>query len=122
MRIKANNMKSLVKVLKALGDETRLRILKILQEREELCVCEIMQALNISQTRASRNLGILEDAGFVKDRRKGLWVYYSINREKENEYHLVLSKLLKKWLNTERIIKEDRKRLKKAVRLSKNYE
>jgi len=122
MRIKANNMKSLVKVLKALGDETRLRILKILQEREELCVCEIMQALNISQTRASRNLGILKDAGFVKDRRKGLWVYYSINREKENEYHLVLSKLLKKWLNTERIIKEDRKRLKKAVRLSKNYE
>lgn len=113
-------MRGLTKVLKALSDETRLRMLKILQEREELCVCEIMQALDISQSRASRNLGILKDAGFVVDRRDGLWIYYSINEKKLNEYHEALNQLLKSWLNEEHIVREDRKRLKKAVKLSFN--
>ncbi len=66
-------MQDLLKAMKALSDETRLRILKILLERE-CCVCEIMQALDISQSRASRNLGILEDVGFLKARRDGVWI------------------------------------------------
>jgi len=111
-------MRQLIKVFKALSDETRSRILKILQEREELCVCEIMQALDISQSRASRNLGILRDAGFVSDRRDGLWVHYSLNHEKINEYHHALNKLLKSWLNNEEIVKEDKNRLSRAVKLS----
>jgi len=56
-------MKELTKVFKALSDETRLRTLGVLMEKE-CCVCEVMQALQISQTRASRNLKILYDAGF----------------------------------------------------------
>ncbi|MCK4905711.1 winged helix-turn-helix transcriptional regulator [bacterium] len=111
-------MRQLTKVFKAVSDETKLRILKILQERNEICVCEIMQALNISQSRASRNLGILQNAGFITDRRDGLWVFYSINKEKFNEHHIAINKLIKDWLNDEKIIQEDRKRLKKAVRLS----
>ncbi len=111
-------MRQLTKVFKALSDETKLRILKILQERDELCVCEIMQALDISQSRASRNLGILKDAGFVVDRRDGLWIHYSINKKKINEYHGVLNGLLENWLNDQDIIQEDRKRLKKAIKLS----
>ena len=111
-------MRQLTKVFKALSDETKLRILKILQERDELCVCEIMQALDISQSRASRNLGILKHAGFVVDRRDGLWIHYSINKKKINEYHGVLNGLLKNWLNDQDIIQEDSKRLKKAIKLS----
>jgi len=111
-------MRQLIKAFKTLSDETKIRILKILQQRDELCVCEIMQALNISQTRASRNLGILRDAGFVTDRRDGLWVYYSINKEKINDYHQTLNDLLKDWLNDEEVIQEDRERLKRAVKLS----
>lgn len=111
-------MRQITKVFKALSDETKLRILKILQERNELCVCEIMQALNISQSRASRNLGILKDSGFVTDRRNGLWVHYSINKKKLNEYHQVLNELLKNWLTDKDIIKEDKNRLKNAVKLS----
>lgn len=116
-------MRQLTKVFKALSDETKLRILKILQERNEICVCEIMQALNISQSRASRNLGILKNAGFITDRRDGLWVFYSINKEKINEYHIAINELVKDWLNDEEIVQEDRKRLKKAIKLSqrKNY-
>ena len=111
-------MRQLIKVFKALSDETKIRILKILQERKELCVCEIMQALNISQSRASRNLGILKDAGFVIDKRNGLWVHYSINKKMVNKYHEPINKLMKNWLNNESIIREDRKRLKKVVKLS----
>ena len=73
-------MQDLIKAMKALTDETRLRILNLLLERE-CCVCEVMQALNISQTRASRYLGALYDAGLLKLRREGLWSLYSIDRE-----------------------------------------
>ena len=110
-------MRELIKVLKALSDEVRLRILKILQEWEKLCVCEIMQALDISQTRASRNLGILRDAGFVTDRREGVWIYYSISDRKINEYHSELIKLLSKWLNEEEVVQKDKKRLKRVMKL-----
>ena len=111
-------MRQLIKGFKTLSDETKIRILKILQQRDELCVCEIMQTLNISQSRASRNLGILKDAGFVVSRRDGLWIHYSINEKKVNEYHEALNELLKNWLNNQDIIQEDRKRFKKAVKLS----
>ncbi len=57
-------MRDFVKLFKALSDETRLRMLNVLLERE-CCVCEVMQALDISQTRASRNLAALYEAGFL---------------------------------------------------------
>ncbi len=66
-------MRDLIKVLKAISDETRIRIMKVLLEKENLCVCEIMQALDVTQTRASKNLRILKEAGFVVDRREGSW-------------------------------------------------
>ena len=62
---------------KALADETRLRILKILEVRE-MCVCEVMVALDLTQPTASHHLGILENAGLVKDRKEGKWVFYSL--------------------------------------------
>ena len=71
-------MQDLIKALKALFDGTRIRILKILLEKG-CCVCEVMQALDISQSRASHNLRILQDAGFVKSRRDGAWIVYSVD-------------------------------------------
>jgi len=62
---------------KALADETRLRILRLLEVRE-MCVCEVMVALGLTQPTASHHLGILENAGLVKDRKEGKWVFYSI--------------------------------------------
>ena len=62
---------------KALADETRLRILKLL-EVKEMCVCEVMAALELTQPTTSHHLGILENASIVKDRRQGKWVFYSI--------------------------------------------
>jgi len=62
---------------KALADETRLRILKLLEVRE-MCVCEVMVALDLTQPTASHHLGLLENAGFVKARKEGKWVFYRV--------------------------------------------
>ena len=70
-------MKNTVKIFKALSNETRIRIMALLYQRE-LCVCEIEKILHINQTTASRHLNILKYSGLVKDRREGLWIYYSI--------------------------------------------
>ena len=74
---------------KALADETRLRILRLLEVRE-MCVCEIMVALDLTQPTASHHLGLLENAGLVKARKEGKWVFYSIADHKliENMHKL----------------------------------
>ena len=71
-------MKEIVKAFKALSDETKLRVLNVLMERE-CCVCEVMQALDISESKASRNLSTLYDAGFLKLKKEGLWSLYSLD-------------------------------------------
>jgi ArsR family transcriptional regulator len=109
-------MQDLIKAMKALSDETRLRILKILLERE-CCVCEVMQALDISQSRASRNLGILQDAGFLKVRRDGVWIVYSVDWRTANRYATSLAKLLRDSPISDEVLTQDKKRLKHAVRI-----
>jgi len=71
-------MKDLLAVFKALSDETRLRVVKLL-ENGELCVCHIVAAVDMSQSRISFHLKILKDAGLVKGRREGKWMYYRLN-------------------------------------------
>ncbi len=109
-------MQDLVKTMKALTDETRLRILKVLLERE-CCVCEIMQALDISQSRPSRNLGILEDAGFLKARRDRVWIVYSVDWQTANRYAASLAKLLKDTPISDEVLAQDKERLEQAVRI-----
>ena len=100
-------MKDLLTVLKALSDETRLRILKVL-EHGELCVCDIVAAIDVSQPRISFHLAALKEAGLVKDRKEGKWMHYRIDDSDLFKRFLVLSFL-------ERIreadVEEDKKRL-----------
>ncbi len=72
-------MKTEAQLFKALADETRLQILWLLMGQEELCVCDIMGVLGITQSKASRHLRYLFNAGLVNDRREGLWMYYRIS-------------------------------------------
>lgn len=109
-------MRYLVKATKALSDETRLRILNLLLVRE-CCVCEVMQVLNVSQTRASRNLNLLYDAGFLKVRREGLWAYYSIDKSGLQNYLSLLLNAVELGLKDNEIASLDQEHLKEAQRL-----
>jgi ArsR family transcriptional regulator len=65
----------------ALGDSTRLRMLRLIDD-EELCSCEVMAALELTQPTTSHHLGILERAGLLSSRRNGKWVFYKITNPK----------------------------------------
>ena len=71
-------MEDLLGVFKALSEETRLRILKLL-EHGELCVCDIVAALDMVQPKVSFHLNALKEAGFLKDRKQGRWTHYRID-------------------------------------------
>jgi len=110
-------MKKLANIVKALSDETRLRVIKLLEERE-LCVCELIQVLNMSQPRISRHLSVLKNAGLVDDRREGKWVYYSLCNGSDNAEIKAILKAMSSLANDNPVVKQDKKNLKEAVRLS----
>ncbi len=70
-------MKQIAKKFKALSDETRLRIISLLSNGE-LCVCDLIAALDLPQSTVSRHLATLRKAELVEDRRQGIWMYYRI--------------------------------------------
>lgn len=72
-------MKHAARLFKALADETRLRILALLT-RGELCVCDLMAVLELPQSTVSRHLAYLRNAGWVEDRRQGVWMFYRLAR------------------------------------------
>lgn len=72
-------MVKLAEIFKALGDETRLDIV-IMLKGKELCVCDIIDAFNLSQPAISHHLKILRQAGIINDTKEGKWVYYRINQ------------------------------------------
>jgi ArsR family transcriptional regulator len=71
-------MKEAAMFFRVLADEARLQILWLLFNHEELCVCDIMAVLEITQSKASRHLRILFNAGLVSDRRDAVWIHYSL--------------------------------------------
>ncbi|MBI4331928.1 MAG: winged helix-turn-helix transcriptional regulator [Chloroflexi bacterium] len=109
-------MRNLVNNFKALSDETRLRILNVLLERE-CCVCEVMQALDISQTRASRNLNILYDAGFLRLRKVGSWALYSVSKDEMESHAVRLVETLAAAIERNPVARADLERLRKAERV-----
>jgi len=72
-------MKKEAQLFKSLADETRLKILWLLMAKEELCVCDIMGVLGITQSKASRHLRYLYHLGWVTDRREGVWMNYRLS-------------------------------------------
>jgi len=107
-------MEDLVKVLKSLSDETRLRMLMLI-EQEELCVCEVMQILDMRQSRVSRHLNILRDAGLAKARRQGTWMFYRSVANESSEHHAQVVDVLKKWTENNETVRRDLARLKECI-------
>lgn len=91
-------MKETARFFKVLADEARLQIIWLLFNYRELCVCDIMEALEITQSKASRHLAALRNAGLATDRREGLWSYYSLCKV-EDEVAAAHMNLLRKSLS-----------------------
>ncbi len=100
-------MNDLVMIFRSLSDETRLRIIKLLEEGE-LCVCDIVAALNMVQPKVSFHLSTLKESGLIKDRKQGKWIHYSLNEKDIFRRMLILSVCERMQDNT---ISGDRKRL-----------
>lgn len=105
------DVQPLSRLFRALGDETRLRIVALLAHGE-LCVCHVVEALDLSQPNASRQLGILRMAGVVDGRRDGTWVYYRIAEQQHDGVARVLATLTESF-TTRRVLRADHARLRK---------
>src|SRR5882724_2019249 len=90
----ALDVRPLTRLFRALGDETRLRIVALLSHGE-LCVCHIETALGLNQSTASRQLGILKSSGVVASRREGPWMYYSLDEQETPTVQHALDVLVK---------------------------
>lgn len=112
-------MRALELALKAAGDPTRTRILKIL-EGGGLCVCQVQAVLGLAPSTVSKHLAILKTAGLVKDRRDGKWIEYALAPEGRNRYADSVLALLRGPLDRDPAVTADRKRLReiKAIPLA----
>lgn len=91
-------MRTFLKVMKALSDPNRVKIIKMLQHRM-MCVCEIQAALNVAQPTVSKHMKILEEAGLVDHKKDGLWVNYYLTDGDGNPYGASLLGNLRHWLD-----------------------
>jgi ArsR family transcriptional regulator len=109
-------MNNYVNVFKALADKTRLRIMRLLSITDrQVCVCEIMDALERPQYLVSKHLNILKNAKLVEGERKGTWVYYS-PLKKDSAFNRQLFKLLKGQLSDAEFL-EDEEKLNQRLQL-----
>ncbi|GAB4371160.1 MAG: hypothetical protein Kow00128_18840 [Deltaproteobacteria bacterium] len=109
-------MKESARIFKALSDVTRLRILKMLEQRP-LCVCEIQYVLKGSQPNVSHHLKTLSDAGLVESKKDGLWVDYRLPDRPAGPLHAAALAMVRKGLARDPVVKKDRAQVKVANRL-----
>jgi ArsR family transcriptional regulator, arsenate/arsenite/antimonite-responsive transcriptional repressor len=107
-------MEDILRIFKALSDETRLRTL-VLIAQAELCVCEVTQILNMGQSRISRHLNILRDAGLVAVRRQGTWMFYRLAEGESSQYHMRIVEVLRNWTADNDLVGTDLAKLGKCL-------
>ena len=110
-------MREITDLLKIISDKTRLRILMMLNERE-LCVCQLMAVLEISQPLVSRNISLLLRAGFLEDRREGRMVFYRVNRKADKTRSLLIN-MLKNLLKDNDMLRNDIESLEECTAYQK---
>jgi ArsR family transcriptional regulator len=107
-------IKEFIRVMKALSDPSRVRVLKLLQAGE-LCVCEIQKVLGLAQSTVSKHMKILEDAGLVNRKRQGTWIIYSLADNSDSEYTKTMLAELHNWLDDDEELGQMRKALPDAA-------
>ncbi|HNR69312.1 MAG TPA: metalloregulator ArsR/SmtB family transcription factor [bacterium] len=108
-------MDNQVKLFKALSDQSRLRILKMLEIRA-LCVCEIREILDLATSTVSQHLAILRNAGFIYDIKDAKWVVYHLNRQNADEVVQSLFRVLQDKAFSKGIYREDAAQVREVNR------
>ncbi|MBF7096352.1 ArsR/SmtB family transcription factor [Alkalibacter mobilis] len=90
----------LVEIIKALGDENRLRIMNLLLD-DKLCVCELEAILDLNQSNVSRHLTRLKNAGIIKSQKKAQWIFYGLNDKFKSENELLVNYLKNRFASEE---------------------
>ncbi|MEN8190152.1 MAG: metalloregulator ArsR/SmtB family transcription factor [Thermodesulfobacteriota bacterium] len=98
-------MRQFLRVMKALSDPGRVKIIKLLEQRE-LCVCELFGLLDLAQSTVSKHLKILEEADLVTFRKKGQWIHYRLREVDGSLYAMAMLKQMDSWLNEEPAVTE----------------
>jgi ArsR family transcriptional regulator len=114
-------VKETARFFKVLADEARLQMLWLLFNKRELCVCDIMAVLEITQSKASRHLAALRNAGLATDRKEGLWSYYSLRSVDDPDIRAQL-KLLRATLSKRADAKQLLSKLSAWLRAKKSGE
>ena len=109
-------MQELVAIARALGDPTRIRIVAALRNGE-LCVCELVDALDISQSSLSSHLQICREVGVVTTRKESRWIYYSLSARYAPLIETILSEL--QTLGKDEQLRQDVRRLKRRLQMRK---
>jgi len=110
------DMKRAAKIMKALSDRNRLRIMKLLQHRKGCCVCEIREILGVVQSTVSVHLRILEEANLIISQREGKWVNFFLNAGSPDEKERAILKIVREWMNDDPQVLEDRTKLDSVSR------
>ncbi len=108
-------MRNFLSCAKAISDETRVRILKLLEERE-LCVCQLMEILGMGQSTVSKHLGILRNAGLVDARKDGTWTFYRVADEAVNDVNLAFNDFVRKALDDDDRVAADLRRARAVLK------
>ena len=105
----ANLINKNIKFLKAISDEGRIRIISLLFNRNDMCVCELQEIIGLAQPTISFNLRKLEEAEIITHIKNGTWVNYSINKNLENNFVKILKLIIDNLKDDEEIIKDHKK-------------
>lgn len=115
MEVKMSGLKKTTRILKALADENRVRILYLLRERENLCVCEIREIIGLSQPTISSHLKLLENNELVTFNKDGKWVNYSMNPNLDIKIKQIIDSVFL-MIKTDNGVKKDQNRVNKVDR------
>ncbi len=111
-------MRELLAATKALGDESRLRILRLVMERE-ICVCQIIETMRLAPSTVSKHLLLLKQAGFLESRKRGRWIHYRVAEVDKDSLVAAALTLVKKALRRDRRVGDDLTALKRVLALDR---
>lgn len=111
-----NNILQLKTLFQALGDANRLRIVAVLQHYETLCVCQLVELLQLANSTVSKHISLLKQAGIIESEKRGRWVYCRLNHDADSEWGAVHEAVLQQLAHDQQT-RTDHQTMKSILRI-----